>query len=138
MDPKYTILLVEDDLNDILQVQRAFQKAHLRNPIQLAQDGDQAVAYLKGDPPFQDRKTHPLPWMIFMDLNLPRRSGLEVLEWIRSQRAFDRTLVVVLTGSRESSDLDRALNLGANSYLTKPVAFDALLDVVKKLNIYWH
>lgn len=138
MDAKYTILLVEDDPNDVLQVQRAFQKAHLRNPIQIAEDGDQAVAYLCGDPPYQDRKVHPLPWMILMDLKLPRRSGLEVLEWVRARPMFDRTLVVVLTGSRETADLDYALNLGANSYLTKPVAFDQLLDVIKKLNIYWH
>src|SRR5438132_13488979 len=120
MDAKYTILLVEDDSNDILQVQRAFSKAHLLNPIQLAEDGDKAVAYLSGEGPYHNRKTYPLPWMIFMDLNIPRRSGLEVLEWVRARPEFNRILVVVLTGSTESSDLDRALGLGANSYLNKP------------------
>jgi CheY-like chemotaxis protein len=133
----YPILLVEDSPDDALLIQRAFRKANLANPVQLAQDGEQAVAYLSGAPPFEDRARFPLPVFMLLDLKLPRRSGLEVLEWLRQRSEIKRLPVVVLTSSRETVDVNRAYDLGVNSYLTKPVGFEALLEMVKNVNLYW-
>jgi CheY-like chemotaxis protein len=131
------ILLVEDDPNDALLVQRAFRKANLANPVHLVSDGDQAVAYLGGEGGYADRQRHPVPVIVLLDLKLPRRSGLEVLTWIRQQPRLKRLPVVILTSSKESADVNRAYDLGANSYLLKPVDFTALLELVKALNLYW-
>ncbi|HZU38525.1 MAG TPA: response regulator [Gemmataceae bacterium] len=132
-----TILLVEDSSTDVLMVQRAFKKAHLVNPIQVVDDGDKAVAYLGGQAPYADREHYPVPVLVLLDLKLPRRSGLEILEWLRQQDRLKRLPVVVLTSSRENSDINRAYDLGANSYLVKPVDFDPLLEMIKTLGLYW-
>ncbi|MEW5858121.1 MAG: response regulator [Cyanobacteriota bacterium] len=133
----YTILLVEDDSNDIFLIQRAFRKANLLNPLQVVENGEAAVFYLEGNPPYSDRDRYPLPVLILLDLRLPRKSGLEVLEWLRQQPDLKRLPVVVLSSSKENREINRAYDLGANSYLVKPVAFEALLDMVKTLNSYW-
>jgi CheY-like chemotaxis protein len=133
----YTILLVEDDPNDVFLIQRAFRRANIVNPVQVVQDGEAAVLYLSSQEPYADRDRYPLPILMLLDLKLPRRSGLEVLEWLRQQPRLKRLPVVVLTSSRENIDVDRAYDLGANSYLVKPVAFDGLLNMVKTLNQYW-
>ena len=133
----YTILLVEDDPNDVFLIQRAFSKANLANPIQVMKDGEAAVQYLSGQEPYADRDRYPLPILMLLDLKLPRRSGLEVLEWLKQQPKLKRLPVVVLTSSREHIDLNRPYDLGANSYLVKPVAFDSLLNMVQTLNQYW-
>jgi len=131
------ILLVEDSPDDALLIQRAFRKANLANPVQLVRDGDEAVAYLSGATPYEDRGRFPLPVFMLLDLKLPRRSGLEVLAWLRQEPAVRRLPVVVLTSSRESVDVNRAYDLGVNSYLTKPVGFEALIEMVKNVNLYW-
>lgn len=131
------ILIVEDDANDVLLIQRAFAKARILNPLQTVGNGDDAVAYLVGEGPFGDRQRHPFPVLVLLDLKLPRRTGLEVLEWIRAQPGLKRLPVVVLTSSKEATDVNRAYDLGANSYLVKPVGFDSLLDLVKSLEVYW-
>ena len=96
-----------------------------------------AVAYLSGKPPYADRNRYTLPALMLLDLKLPRKSGLEVLQWVRQQDGLKRLPVVVLTSSRETADVNRAYDLGANSYLVKPVAFESLLEMVKALNLYW-
>jgi CheY-like chemotaxis protein len=131
------ILLVEDSPDDALLIQRAFRKANLANPVQHVSDGEEAVAYLSGAPPWSDRAKFPLPVFMLLDLKLPRRSGLEVLEWVRRESVVKRLPVVVLTSSRESVDVNRAYDIGVNSYLTKPVGFEALLEMVKNINLYW-
>jgi CheY-like chemotaxis protein len=133
----YPILLVEDSPDDALLIQRAFHKANLANPVQLVRDGEEAVAYLSGAPPYDDRARFSLPVLMLLDLKLPRRSGLEVLAWVRQEPALKRLPVVVLTSSRESVDVNRAYDLGVNSYLTKPVGFEALLEMVRNVNLYW-
>ena len=133
----YPILLVEDSPDDALLIQRAFRKANLANPVELVRDGEEAVAYLSGKAPYDDRARFPLPVFMLLDLKLPRRSGLEVLAWVRKESVVKRLPVVVLTSSRESVDVNRAYDLGVNSYLTKPVGFEALLEMVKNVNLYW-
>ncbi|MEX2220678.1 MAG: response regulator [Candidatus Rokuibacteriota bacterium] len=131
------ILLVEDSPDDALLIQRAFRKANLANPVQLVRDGEEAVTYLSGAAPYEDRARFPIPVLMLLDLKLPRRSGLEVLAWVRQESVVNRLPIVVLTSSRESVDVNRAYDLGVNSYLTKPVGFEALLEMVKNLNLYW-
>ncbi len=133
----YSILIIEDDANDILLLRRAFSKAGLVNPVHVASDGDMAVDYLQGNGVYCDRAKHPLPVLILLDLKLPRRSGHEVLNWLRAQSGLRRIPVVILTSSKESKDLDRAYDEGANSYLIKPADPADLLEMVKQLNLYW-
>ncbi len=133
----YTILLVEDDQNDRLLVKRAFKKARLSNPLSIVTDGVEAINYLSGDDKYSDREEYPLPMLILLDLKLPRKSGLDVLEWLKNQETLKRIPVVILTSSKESTDVNRAYDLGANSYLLKPVSFDGLTELVENLKMYW-
>jgi CheY-like chemotaxis protein len=132
-----TILLVEDNVDDVTLVRRAFRKANIEHPMHVVVDGDQAIAYLSGAGEFANRSQYPLPSLVLLDLKLPRKSGLEVLSWIRTQPLLKRLLVVVLTSSRESNDVNDAYDVGANSYLVKPVEFDALLELARSLEMYW-
>ena len=132
-----SVLLVEDEPNDILLTRRAFKKAQLQCDLQIVSDGDSAVDYLAGQNQFADRNKHPLPTLMLLDLKLPRRSGHEILEWVRNQPGLKRLPVVVLTSSKESDDLRKAYDLGANSYLLKPVDFDEFLSVVHQVSGYW-
>lgn len=138
MSANETILLVEDNLKDVFLIQRAFRKAQLTTPsIQVVNDGDQAVLYLSSQSPYSDRTIYPLPALILLDLKLPRRSGAEVLMWLRQQPALKRIPVVVLTSSREFADVNRLYDLGANAYMVKPPEFDDLVNIIKTLDLHW-
>jgi CheY-like chemotaxis protein len=132
-----TILMVEDRPADVLLIRRAFGKANIKNPLQVISNGEDAIAYLAGTGAFTDRDASPLPCLILLDLKLPRKSGLEVLSWLRAQPELKRLPVIVLTSSKETSDVNRAYELGANSYLVKPVMFDTLLGMITTLGLYW-
>lgn len=134
---RHEILLVEDDSNDVLLIERTFSQSKVDIPLRVVRDGDDAVTYLLGEGMYRDRSQYPLPSLVLLDLKLPRRSGLEVLEWMRQQPVIRRIPVVVLTSSRENTDIDRAYELGVNSYLQKPVSYDALHELVRALDIYW-
>ena len=131
------ILLVEDDYNDVLLIQRAFRKANIKPSVSNVYDGDEVVSYLQGKGKYADRAKYPVPLLILLDLKLPRRSGLEVLAWIRQQPQFKRLLVIVLTSSQEDSDLTQAYDLGANSYLVKPIDFQDFVRLVELIDAYW-
>lgn len=135
-DPE-SILLVEDNDDDVLLIRRAFRKIGYERPLQVVSNGDEAVAYLAGEGAYADRERHPLPALMLLDLKLPRRSGFEVLEWLRGQPGLRRLPVVVLTSSRETADIDRATDAGANSYLVKPVHFENLMEMTRTLRLYW-
>jgi CheY-like chemotaxis protein len=128
-----SILLVEDNPDDSLLLQRAFRRAGVRNPIHLEGDGEKAIAYLS------TRTVGPLqaPALVLLDLKLPRRSGFEVLAWAKAQPLVKRLPIVVLTSSKESVDLARAYELGANSYLVKPASSAHLTALVEHINGYW-
>ena len=132
-----TILHVEDDPNDVLLIARAFRKVEVAARIQVVNDGEQALHYLSGSNSFSDRDNFPLPSLVLLDLKLPRKSGIEVLEWIRSRAGLKRIPVVMLTSSRQAVDINRAYDLGVNAYLVKPVNFDGLVDMVKTLDAFW-
>jgi CheY-like chemotaxis protein len=131
------VLLVEDDPDDVTLTQRAFEEAGFVNPLHVVSDGEQAIAYLGGDGAYADRRRHPFPILVLLDLKLRRVSGFEVLAWLRAAPGLRRVPVVVLTSSRQSPDIDRAYDEGANSYLVKPVGFERLLGLVQTLGLYW-
>jgi DNA-binding response OmpR family regulator len=133
-----TVLLVEDDPNDVLLMQRAFRKAQIEATLHVVPDGEIATHYILGTNDFANRLAHPLPCLVLLDLKLPRKSGLEVLAIVREQSSsLKRLPVVMMTSSRQAMDINRAYDLGANSYLVKPGGFDALLEMIKTLSQYW-
>ena len=131
------ILLVEDNYDDVLLIRRAFRKAKINPPMSIAADGDEAIAYLNREGQYADKEKFPVPTLILLDLKLPRRSGLEVLAWIRQQPKLKHLLVVVLTSSKESSDLAEAYDLGVNSYLVKPIKFQDFVCLIELIDRYW-
>jgi len=132
-----TVLLVEDNPDDAELIAYAFDKLRINNPLVVVGDGDAAVDYLGATGAYADRLRHPLPALILLDLKLPRRSGFEVLRFLRSQDATRHTPVVVLTSSSQPEDIRRAYDSGANSYLVKPVGRDSLIAMVRALELYW-
>lgn len=134
---RYPILLAEDDENDVLLLRRAFRGAGLPEPELVVSDGEEAIAYLEGRGEYGDRERFPLPALLLLDLKLPRRSGFEVLQWVRARAGITRLPVVVLTSSRQQTDIERAYDLHANSYLVKPATLDALKEMVRALDLYW-
>jgi CheY-like chemotaxis protein len=133
-DLKATILLVEDNEDDVFAMQRAIKKSRVINPLQIVTDGQQAVDYLRGGGIYANRAQFPLPFLIFLDLKLPYFTGFEILQWIRTQPPLESIIVVVLTGSAESRDKDNAYTLGARSYLVKPPTVETLNAVFDSLN----
>jgi CheY-like chemotaxis protein len=129
-----TILLVDDSENDLKLMEVAFQKAGFGSPLQMVHDGEEAIAYLKGEGPFADRNKFPLPGVILLDLNMPMKNGFDVLDWLRSQRqAFKRISTIILTASMRAEDVERAFDLGANSYLVKPSTLEDLIAMIRCL-----
>lgn len=137
MDDLSTVLLVEDDPDDAELLTHAFGKAGIVNPVIVIDNGDKAIDYLEGRSVYADRHRFPVPSLILLDLKLPRRSGFEVLEVIRSNEATRRIPVVVLTSSSQQNDIKRAYDAGANSYLVKPIGKDALVAMVHSLDTFW-
>ena len=132
-----SILLAEDDPNDVLLIQRAFEKAGLKNKLKVVNDGEQAIHYLSGKGNYSNRERFPMPFMVLLDLKMPGTDGFEVLQWVRQEPLLKRLLVVVLTSSHLQADVDRAYELGANSYLVKPVNFEEMVHLVQRFEAYW-
>ncbi len=132
-----TLLLVEDNEDDAFFMRRALKRAGISHPLHHVTDGREAVAYLAGEGNYADRSAHPFPTVVFLDLNLPHKSGLQVLEWIRQQPQFARIVVIALTSSSERIDLERAYRLGANSYVVKPPSADQLVEIADAFKRWW-
>ena len=127
------ILHVDDDPNDLLLLEHAWRTVNPGYLVKSAQDGEMAITYLSGQPPFSNRRENPVPTLVLLDLKMPRKSGFEVLSWIRNQPELKRMLVFIFTSSRHQEDVDMAYELGANAYLVKPVGFERLIEEVKIL-----
>src|SRR5436190_17704060 len=132
------ILLVDDDENDVLIMTMALRKAGLSCIICVARDGREAQEYLSGTGEFADRSAYPLPYLILMDLKLPRVMGLEVLKWLREKPEFDSTIVLVLSSSHMSEDISAAYHLRANAYLVKPSGLDKLQLMAEAIRDFWY
>ena len=132
-----TILYAEDEPNDIFFLKLAFKKATSPHTLNAVPDGEQAIDYLAGEGPFADRSRYPLPTLVLLDINMPKKSGLEVLEWIRRQLRFKSLPVLILTSSQRPEDLEKARNLRADDYLLKPSDPLKLVEMVKSLHERW-
>ena len=127
------VLIVDDSEYDALLMRTVFERAWFTQPLRFARDGEEAIAYLRGDGVYRDRKQFPLPTVMLLDLNMPRKNGFEVLAWIREQPTLKRLRVYILSASSRPEDIERACDLGANAYLVKPSNLDGLLQLAKCL-----
>ena len=132
-----TILLVEDNEDDVFMMRRALRQADVLNPLKVVTDGQQALDYLSGEREYADRERYPLPFIIFLDLKLPYLDGFEILSWMRRQRTLDAIVVIILTSSAEPRDQERGYAMGARSYLVKPPTPGALTGIFQSLKSYW-
>ncbi len=137
MSETAVILIVEDREDDVILMRKAFSKAALQNPIQIVRDGEETLAYLSGAGKYASRDEYPLPALILLDLKLPRMDGFEVLTWIRKQEGIRGLPVVVLTSSNQLRDVNRAYELGANSFFVKELDFQNSVDLTRLLERYW-
>ena len=131
------ILLVEDNTDDVLLTLRALQQANILNEVIIARDGQEAVEYLTGEGQYEGRDTSNSPVVVLLDLKMPRMGGLEFLRRIRSIKSLKLLPVVILTSSKEEQDICESYNLGANSYIQKPVDFDQFVQAIRTLGLYW-
>jgi CheY-like chemotaxis protein len=133
----YTVLLVEDDLNDIFLVKRAFKLARLETPLQVVTDGEEAIRYLKGEGRYADRGVYPLPKLVVMDIKMPRLTGFEVLEQIKQEGPLRRIPIVIVSSSDRHEDVNRAYELGANAYMVKPMDYRSVEHLFESITHYW-
>ena len=131
------ILMAEDDADDRLLVKEAFEESHLVNDLYFAKDGVELLDYLRHQGMYADQRKFPNPDLILLDLNMPRKDGREALKEIKADPAFRRIPVVVLTTSKAEEDIVRSYDIGASSYISKPVTFEALVNIIKGLGEYW-
>lgn len=131
------ILLVEDNLNDVELTLRALKKRNLANKVHVVKDGAEALEFIFGTGTYAERDINHIPKVILLDLKLPKVDGLEVLRKVKSDERTKVIPVVVLTSSKEESDLVESYKLGANSYITKPVDFDKFAQTVSEMGLYW-
>ena len=132
-----TFLLVEDDNNDVLLIKRSFLKARVLNPLQVVTTGEDAIAYLSGQDKYANRLEFPLPALVLLDIQMPRVDGFQVLTWIRKQPALSEIRVVMLTASDAMRNVNLAYQLGANSFLIKPVDFERFVEVSQAFGGCW-
>ena len=132
-----TILLADDDPDDRKLTQDAFTENRLVNVLHCVEDGEELMEYLRRQGRYVDQKDAPLPGLILLDLNMPRKDGREALKEIKANPEFRRIPIVVLTTSKAEEDIVRTYDLGVNSYVTKPVTFKSLVELIKVLGRYW-
>jgi CheY-like chemotaxis protein len=127
------LLLVDDSENDLLLMRVAFEKAEFTRPILEVHNGEEAIDYLNGIRPYDDRAKFPLPAVMLLDLNMPKKNGFDVLAWIRANPTCKRLTVIILTASMRMEDVERAFELGANSFLVKPTTVHGLVAMMRCL-----
>jgi CheY-like chemotaxis protein len=133
----FPILYVEDEDSDIFLLHHVFAKEGVPNPLQAVKDGREAIEYLAGRGSFANRKQHPLPGLMLLDLNLPYWSGFEVLAWVRQQPQCRRLPVLIFSSSSRPDDIARAYDAGANAYLVKPSSLNELSALIRSLRDFW-
>lgn len=131
------ILVAEDDDDYVVLLKKVFAKAHVPNPVHVVRDGDEAIAYLKGEGQYSDRDEYPLPDVFLLDLKMPRRNGFEVLQWVRAQPGLETLRILVLTSSDQIRDVNEAYRLGANSFLVKPFDFEDFTHLSRLIADFW-
>lgn len=132
-----TILMAEDDLDDRLLIKEALVESQLVNPVQFVGNGEELLDYLNRRGQYRNRRRFPRPGVILLDLNMPKKDGREALQEIKADPKLRQIPVVVLTTSTAEEDIVRTYDLGANSFISKPVTFEGLVEVMKALGHYW-
>ena len=131
------ILMADDDADDRLMAEKAFLEAKLENGLRFVEDGEELMDYLLHRGKYSNSTQHPLPGLILLDLNMPRKDGREALKEIKAHPQLHRIPVVILTTSKAETDILRSYDLGVNSFITKPVTFQGLVEAMKVLKLYW-
>lgn len=132
-----SILIADDDEEDRMLAQEALEESRLANDLRFVGDGEELMDYLYRRGRFVDPSTSPRPGLILLDLNMPKKNGREVLQELKANSDLRKIPVVVLTTSKDDTDICQSYNLGANSFITKPVTFEGLVEVMKTLGKYW-
>lgn len=133
VNEKQPILLVDDSEDDLLLMRHAFKAAAFNAPLQFVHNGEEAIAYLKGEGAYSDRSKFPLPVVMLLDVKMPRMNGFDVLTWVRAQPVLKRLSIIILTASLRIEDVERAFDLGANSFLVKPGKMNELITMMLRL-----
>lgn len=134
---KIVILMADDDPDDRLMAREALEESHLNNELHLVEDGEELLDYLNRKGKYKNPESSPRPGIILLDLNMPKKDGRQALKEIKENEELRKIPVIVLTTSKAEEDILRTYDLGANSFITKPVTFEGLVDVIKKLGEYW-
>jgi CheY-like chemotaxis protein len=137
MNEKPCVLLAEDNTDDIFLVQLAVHRAGLSWSINAVRDGEQAIEYLQGTPPYNNRVDYPLPELLLLDLKMPKLNGFDVLAWLRGRPDLGNVRIVILSSSSIDGDVQMAFKLGAREFLTKPHAFEELVHLMAQVNERW-
>jgi CheY-like chemotaxis protein len=132
-----SILLIEDDPNDAALFMRALRKLNLATNLSVIEDGDAAIRWFQEKASAPPAQNPDWPWIVLLDIKMPRMTGMEVLEWLRRESRFSRLPVIAFTSSREPADIAQAYRLGVNSYLVKPLSFDQLKEMIRMMHHYW-
>ena len=131
--PEPVVLIADDCETDVMLMRSVFRGAGFTQPLQFAHDGEEAMAYLRGDGAYRNRDQFPLPCVLLLDLNMLRKNGFDVLAWLQGQPELKRLPVYILSASSRPEDIERAYDLGAHAYLVKPCSLDSLALVAKQL-----
>lgn len=132
-----TILYADDDPEDRMLTEEAFEESNLSVQLQFVEDGEELMSYLFNTGKYQDQDKYPSPDLILLDLNMPKKDGRECLKEIKDNEQLRKIPVVVLTTSNDEEDVIKTYNLGVSSFITKPVSFESMVEVVQSLNKYW-
>jgi len=137
MKAGFPILLVEDSPDDVFFIQRAFHTAQIEHPLFTVSSGQQAIDYMKGQPPYTDRSVYPLPCLVIADLKMPGISGFDLIQWMRADAYAKRVPILILSSSSLSNDVNTAYALGANAYMVKPADPRALERLLRTIAEFW-
>ncbi len=132
-----SVLLAEDDENDVFFLKRAFKEANVENPFFVVRNGEEAIAYLAGTGPFSDRAKHQLPCLVILDLKMPGRSGMDVIQWKQEQYVLKTLPCIVLSSSAHRHDIERAYQLGASAFVVKPPSVESRTALAKMIKGFW-
>jgi CheY-like chemotaxis protein len=135
--PPFTVLIVEDDPNDVRLLQRALRDNAITNPVKFMQDGQEAISYLEGAGQYSDREAYPYPGLLIIDLKMPRKSGMEVLIWLKDHPECYVIPAIIFTSSDQLIDVKLSYGHGANSYIVKPGTFEELKRTIRIIFEYW-
>lgn len=130
------ILIADDDEDDRFMAAEALKEARLSNKVSFVEDGEELMDYLRAEGKYTRRNGQPYPGIILLDLNMPKKSGREALQEIKADPKLDKIPVVILTTSKADNDIIRSYDLGVDSFITKPVTFDGLIDVMRNISLY--